>query len=76
MGYIAKRRNYTYVILFILLVTMLPVAAKAQELECGDQTDPFNAPCPIDNWVIVLVIIAGFFTAIHLSRKKKSVNTM
>jgi hypothetical protein len=28
--------------------------------------------CPLDTWVIVLVIIAVIFTALHLQRKQKS----
>lgn len=28
--------------------------------------------CPLDTWVIVLVVIAVIFTAIHLHRKQKS----
>jgi hypothetical protein len=28
--------------------------------------------CPLDTWVIILVIIAVIFTALHLHRKQKS----
>jgi hypothetical protein len=45
----------------------------------GDPGDPLcdgnnGGPdgCPLDTWVIALVIIAVIFTAIHLQRKQKS----
>jgi hypothetical protein len=48
----------------------------------ADPTNPGNGycdgvdggpdECPLDTWVIILVIAAVIFTAIHLQRKQKS----
>jgi len=63
--------NIIYSLLIALFFIAAPVIGKAQDLPCDGQ-DPFDNNCPLDTWVIVLVIIAGIFTAIRLHRKQKS----
>jgi len=41
------------------------------ELPCND-SDPFSSACPLDNWVVALVIVAGLSAAIYLRRKQKT----
>jgi hypothetical protein len=54
---------------FVLLLLNI-ITAHAQTLPCnGDDPD---ATCPLDTWVIVLVIAASFFTAFRLYRRKSS----
>ena len=64
-----------YRLLLILLLLVIPVITEAQgnggDIPCDGQ-DPFNSDCPLDTWVIALVIIAVIFTALHLQRKQKS----
>jgi len=55
-----------------LLLLTLPLISNAQgELPCND-SDPFSTACPLDSWVIAIVIAAGLFTVIHLHRKQKA----
>jgi len=54
-------------ILFVLSV----VNVHAQGLPCGGD-DP-DATCPLDSWVIVLVIAASAFSAFRLYQNKKAV---
>ena len=55
-----------------LLLLTIPLISNAQgELPCND-ADPFNSACPLDNWVVALVIATGLFTVMHLRRKQKS----
>jgi hypothetical protein len=55
-------------VLVILLLSV--VTAHAQGLPCGGD-DP-DATCPLDTWVIVLVIAASAFAAYRLFRKQKA----
>lgn len=55
--------------IFVLLLLNI-VTAHAQGLPCGGD-DP-DATCPLDTWVIVLVISASFFAAFQLYRRKRS----
>nr|MBB6233155.1 hypothetical protein [Mucilaginibacter sp. FT3.2] len=66
--------NILYRLFFVLGLVVLPFISNAQDQNdpsCGD-TDPFQQPCPLDTWVIILVVVAGIFTAVHLHRKQKS----
>ncbi|MBS1521062.1 MAG: hypothetical protein JST50_08705 [Bacteroidetes bacterium] len=55
----------------ILLFLISTVNVFAQPLPCyGDDPD---GNCPLDTWVIALVVVASFFAAIRLYRRKKSV---
>lgn len=66
----AHRLNIKTITTFLLLT--IPLISNAQgELPCND-ADPFNSACPLDSWVVVLVIAAGIFTVIHLRLKQKS----
>lgn len=69
--------NKVYRFLFTLLILVLfsPMIVSAQESECGGVSDPFNEACPLDTWVVVLVIVAGVFTSIHLHRKQRSLRS-
>lgn len=64
-----KRLGLGY-LLIILFFTALPAVVKAQDLPCLDG-DPYGT-CPLDSWVIAVVVIAGIFTAIHLHKKQRS----
>ena len=54
----------------LLLLLFNIITAKAQTLPCGG-TDP-DAMCPLDSWVIVLVIAASIFAAFNLYRRQRS----
>jgi len=55
--------------LFVLFLISV-VNAHAQTLPClGDDPD---ATCPLDTWVIVLVIAATIFAAFRLYRRQRS----
>ncbi|HVW13803.1 MAG TPA: hypothetical protein VHB54_08280 [Mucilaginibacter sp.] len=57
--------------LSVLVLILISVAtAHAQGLPCGGD-DP-DATCPLDTWVIVLVIAASVFAAYRLFRKQKA----
>jgi preprotein translocase subunit SecG len=59
----------TTIVLFVLsTITVLAQPGSGGGLPC----DPDDPTCPLDTWVIVLMIIAVVFTAIHLHRKQKS----
>ena len=61
-------------LLGIFLLTLISVVtASAQGLPCGGD-DP-DATCPIDSWVVVLVIAASLFAAFTLYRKQASTRT-
>ena len=61
-------------LLGIFLLTLISVVtASAQGLPCGGD-DP-DATCPIDSWVVVLVIAASLFAAFTLYRKQVSSRT-
>ncbi len=60
--------------LSILLLTLISaVTASAQGLPCGGD-DP-DATCPLDSWVIVLVVASSLFAAYTLYRKQVSSRT-
>jgi hypothetical protein len=61
--------NTLYKLVTVLLLIILPIITRAQDLPC-DGTDPYTT-CPLDSWVIVLVAIGGFLGATHLKRKQK-----
>lgn len=63
--------NIVYRLLIALFFIAAPIIGKAQDLPCND-ADPFENNCPLDTWVIALVVIAGIFAALHLHRKQKS----
>jgi hypothetical protein len=54
---------------FVLL--LFSAVAHAQVLPCGGE-DP-DATCPLDTWVIVLVIASSAFAAFTLFRRKKAI---
>jgi hypothetical protein len=61
--------------LFVSLLFIMPLTLRAQELDdlpCGDENNPFDTPCPLDTWVLALVIIAAICTSFHLYGKAKS----
>jgi hypothetical protein len=53
-----------------ILIFFIPIITFAQGEAC-EGTDPLD-PCPLDTWVIALVVIAGILATIHLHRKQKS----
>ncbi|MDB5135457.1 MAG: hypothetical protein JWP37_2060 [Mucilaginibacter sp.] len=57
--------------LWVFVLLMLSIAtAHAQGLPCGGD-DP-DATCPLDTWVIVLVIASSIFVAFRLYRRQRS----
>jgi len=59
------------IILFILSTTV--ALSDPIDGDPGTPCDPDDpSGCPLDTWVIALVIIAVIFTALHLQRKQKS----
>jgi hypothetical protein len=61
-----------YRLLFVLFLIGTPLLSKAQADQGCSGQDVYDGNCPLDTWVIVLVVIAGLFTAIYLHRKQKS----
>ena len=60
--------------LSVLILTLIStVAAHAQGLPCGGD-DP-DATCPLDTWVIVLVIAASLFAAYTLYRRQAALRS-
>jgi len=58
--------------LSVLVLTLISViTANAQGLPCGGD-DP-DATCPLDTWVIVLVVVSSVFAAFTLFRRKKAI---
>jgi hypothetical protein len=57
-------------IFILLLISTVNVSAQISLPCAGDDPD---AGCPLDTWVIALVIAASSFAAIRLYRRKKSV---
>jgi len=55
--------------LFVLMLIGI-ITVHAQGLPCGGD-DP-DATCPLDTWVIVLVIASSAFAAFILFRRKKA----
>ncbi len=62
--------NMVYRLLAVLFLITASIITRAQDLPC-DGTDPYTT-CPLDTWIVVLVVIAGLFTAVHLHRKQKA----
>jgi hypothetical protein len=61
--------------LSVIALTLFSVlTANAQGLPCGGD-DP-DATCPLDTWVIVLVIFASVFAAFTLIRRKKAIGVL
>jgi hypothetical protein len=56
--------------LFVLLLISM-ISAHAQGLPCGGD-DP-DATCPLDTWVVVLVIASSIFAAVTLLKRKRAV---
>jgi len=52
----------------LILVLLSIASACAQGLPCGGD-DP-DATCPLDTWVIILVIVASAFAAYTLYRRQ------
>jgi hypothetical protein len=59
-----------YILIIIFLGNFYNCFAQGPGTDC-DNPDPFD-PCPLDTWVIVLVLIALAFTVFHLRKKQKS----
>ncbi len=57
----------------LILTLMSVVTANAQGLPCGG-TDP-DATCPLDTWVIVLVVAASLFAAYTLYRRQSALRS-
>lgn len=63
---------YLFATLSVLLLNIITVLA--DPFDGGDPLpcDPDDPNCPLDTWVVFLVVIAVIFTVIHLHRKQKS----
>ncbi|MFI5160140.1 MAG: hypothetical protein ACHQHN_02635 [Sphingobacteriales bacterium] len=54
-----------------VLLLLSVITAHAQGLPCGGD-DP-DATCPLDTWVVVLVIASSVFAAFTLLKRKRAV---
>jgi hypothetical protein len=60
-------------VLFLLLINVVTAYAQLGPPNCGTVDDP-DAPCPLDTWVIVLVVAFALFAAYKLQQRKKAFN--
>jgi hypothetical protein len=67
-GFIGKFLFFS--LLFIMPLTLL--AQGQDDLPCGDQDNPFDTSCPLDTWVVILVIIFAILASYHLYSKGQS----
>jgi hypothetical protein len=63
-------------ILLSFFIIVHPLLLLAQGVPCGEDHDPQDNDCPLDTWIILLVIITLIFTVIHLHRKQKSLQAL
>jgi hypothetical protein len=70
-------RYKAYKVITVTVFFLFSIAtAFAQQVPCsGDPDDDDYDPngCPLDTWVILLVVVALILTFIHLHRKRKAV---
>jgi hypothetical protein len=57
----------------LILILISVITAHAQGLPCGGD-DP-DATCPLDTWVVVLVVAASLFAAYTLYRRQAVVRS-
>jgi hypothetical protein len=77
MGVDMRRKVYS---LFLTLFLSIFIAGNLMAQSTGPQPcvgDPDDVgfdpnSCPLDTWVIVLVVVVGILATIHLHRKQKS----
>jgi hypothetical protein len=56
----------------VFVLTLISIiTAHAQGLPCGGD-DP-DATCPLDTWVIVLVVVSSVFAAFTLFKRKRAI---
>lgn len=62
-----------YRMLFTISIFFIPMLnlCKADPIPCNG-ADPYDTDCPLDTWVIVLVVVAVIFAVTQLHRKQKS----
>jgi hypothetical protein len=61
-------------IIFFTSLFCMPLPLMAQgvdDLPCGDENNPFDTPCPLDNWVFMMALIFFIATTYRLYRKRK-----
>jgi hypothetical protein len=68
-------KNKYKFLLGVCLYLLLTTNCFADPDPLCDGNDGGPDGCPLDTWVIVLVIIAVIFTTLHLHRKQKSLQT-
>jgi hypothetical protein len=56
-----------------ILILISVITAHAQGLPCGGD-DP-DATCPLDTWVVVLVVAASLFAAYTLYRRQNALRS-
>jgi len=65
-----------YKVITVTVIFLFSIAtAFAQQVPCsGDPDDEDYDPngCPLDTWVLLLVVIALILTVIHLNRRRKT----
>ena len=68
------KKVFYYIITIVPFFLLNTITVLAQPGSGGGGSLPCDPDeiCPLDTWVIALVIIAVIFTVIHLHRKQKS----
>ena len=70
--YTSKIKVLKTIVITLMFMTIPVMATFADDPgEPCDQNDPIGI-CPLDTWVIFLVLIALLFTVLHLRNKQKS----
>ena len=62
----------TKAIFSVFIITLLSVANAYAQIGLPCAGDDPDTPCPLDTWVIVLVVAASMFAAFRLYRRQAS----
>ena len=60
-------------IIILLLINAVVAYAQVISPECGSDGD-VDGGCPIDTWVIILVVVFSLFAAYRLHCRRKAIN--
>ena len=72
---VATKKSFGFLwVIFFMLIPFLSFAQSGDPLPCNDG-DPWNDPCPLDNWVWLMVALAIIVVTYQSLRKRKAFNS-